>query len=126
MTILFTENTVGVWAVDLLNRSDFLGGVWREGDEYVMAYRFRYYEDDKTFDSKDRKNWYEARIPADRAEEQELIDAMREVVRMMWKGSGGKRYEILMGAGGIEQMMADLKKWPMITMKTEKLDADSV
>ena len=124
MTIKFTEKTVGIWAVDLLNSSDFLGSVWRDGGDYIMAYRFRYYEDDKTFDSKDRKNWYEARMPADKVEEQDLIDAMRTVVKMMWKGSGGQRYELLMGSGGVEQMMAELKKWPMISMKTAPLDKE--
>jgi len=122
MTIEFSDKTIGIWAVDLMNGSDFLGGVWRDGDNYVMEYRFRYYVDDKTFDSEDKKNWYSAEIPTDRASEDDVVGAMREVVKMMWKGSGGQRYELLMGSGGVEQMMAELKKWPMISMMTAPLD----
>lgn len=124
MTIEFSDKTIGIWAVDLMNGSDFLGGVWRDGDNYVMEYRFRYYVDDKTFDSEDKKNWYSAEIPTDRASEDDVVGAMREVVKMMWKGSGGQRYELLMGSGGVDQMMAELKKWPMISMKTAPLDKE--
>ncbi len=116
MSIEMTDKTIGIWAVNLLNKSDFLGGVWLDGDVYVMEYRFRYYVDDKTFDSKDKKNWYHAEVPIDGVTEEELISAMRMVVELMWKKSGGQRYELLMGPGGIKEMMADLKKWPMISM----------
>jgi len=118
MSLELSEKTVGIWAVDMMNGSDFLGAVWRESDNYVIEYRFRYYEDDKVFDSEDKKNWYRAEIPTDRASEEELIDAMKVVVEALWKKSGGKRYEILMGSGGVEEMTSALKKWPSISMLT--------
>ncbi len=118
MSLKLSENTLGIWAVDLMNKSDYLGAVWREGNVYVMEYRFRYYVDDKTFDSEDKKNWYRIEMAVDKVTEDELISSMRMVVELMWKKSGGQRYEILMGAGGVEEMMADMKKWPMISMLT--------
>ncbi len=118
MSLKLSEDTVGIWAVDLMNGSDYLAALWREDDVYVMEYRFRYYVDDKTFDSDDKKNWYRAEIPTAGAEEDDLIRAQRMAVEMMWKASGGSRYELMMGPGGIKEMMADLKKWPMITMQT--------
>ena len=36
-----------------------------EGSQWIMEYRFRYYKDDKVFDSKDVKNWYKMAAPAE-------------------------------------------------------------
>jgi len=118
MSLELSERTIGIWSVDLMNGSDWLGSVWREGNQYVMEYRFRYHVDDKTFDSKDKKNWYRAKIAANTTTEDELISAIRTIVKVMWQVSGGKRYEILMGSGGAPEMMAELKKWPSISMLT--------
>ncbi len=125
MSIEISENTVGIWAVDLMNGSDFLGSVWREGDRYILEYRFRYYVDNETFDSKDKKNWQRMEVPTDRATEEQMIRAMRTVVEALWKGSGGKRYETLIGPGGAKQVMADMTKWPSISvMKLTAAEAE--
>jgi hypothetical protein len=124
MTIELTENTIGVWAVSLDSDSDYLAALWRDGENYVMVYRFRYYVDDKTFDSKDKKNWYRCEVQADRTTEDKVIEVMRLSARMLWKQSGGKRYEIMMDARGIEGMMEDMARWPMISMQTIKVEAD--
>jgi hypothetical protein len=46
-------------------KSDWLGtlGIDAKDDVWVLEYRFRYYEDEKAHDSKDRKNWYHTRGP---------------------------------------------------------------
>ncbi len=121
MTIELTENTLGIWAVSISDECDWLGAVWREGDDYVLEYRFRYYVDDKTFDSKDRKNWYRTVITGGQPEDK-VVGVMREMARMLWSESGGKRYELMMDGGGIVRMMEDLAKWPMISMQTVKHD----
>jgi hypothetical protein len=117
VSIELSENTIGIWAVNLRDESDWIGAVWRDGDNWIMEYRFRYYVDDKTFDSEDVKNWYTHKIPVDKYTEDEVISAMRMCVELLWKASGGKRYEIMMTSAGLDQMMADMKKWPMISMK---------
>lgn len=123
MTIELTDKTIGVWAVSLNDESDYLAALWRDDDgNFVMEYRFRYYVDDKTFDSKDRKNWYRCEVQADKTSEDKVIEVMRLSARMLWKSSGGKRYEIMMDEGGIERMMEDMARWPMISMQTVKVE----
>jgi len=117
MTIELSEKTIGVWAVSIDAESDWLGACWRDGDNYVMAYRFRYYVDDLTFDSKDRKNWYECKVSVSENSEDHVVAAMRESARLLWEKSGGKRYEIMMDGGGIDRMLEDMANWPMVSMK---------
>ncbi len=116
MTMELTENTIGIWAVSIGQDSDWLASVWRDGDDYILAYRFRYYEDDKTFDSADRKNWYKAKVPVAKIDQAKLIRIMQSTAELLWKAGGGKRYELLMDSGGIERLMHDLAEWPMISM----------
>ena len=117
MSIELTDKTIGIWAVWLTDDSDWLCSAWVEDDNYVIAYRFRYYVDDKTFDSDDRKSWYRYQIPVQSGGEQKVAVICRTVAESLWRASGGKRYEIMMASGGIMELMAALEKWPMISMK---------
>jgi hypothetical protein len=38
--------------------ADWMGRMVRDKGQWRFEYRFRYYKDDKAFDSKDVKNWY--------------------------------------------------------------------
>jgi hypothetical protein len=65
--IVIDEKLVGMWQVGL-PKSDWLAGV-REivpEEKYELVYRFRYYKDEKVFESQDTKNWYKAEVTGSR------------------------------------------------------------
>lgn len=80
MTIELTEKTVGIWYMQVTEKSDWLAAVTEVDDGFLFQYRFRYYEDHKAFDSKDRKNWYEGvlHVPKDY-----VINTLRSMMKMM-------------------------------------------
>ena len=120
MSIEINERTIAVWAVSFMKEDnmDWLAGAWETDDEYIAMYRFRYYVDDKTFDSNDKKNWYKMTVKKETVSKEKFIQTMQEVVRILWTGGGGKRYEIFMENGDVKQLMNKMAKWPFITMKT--------
>lgn len=77
----------GLWRADLCPpnaEGDFLATLWKDtkDDRWHLQYRFRYYNDDAVFDSKDKKCWYEL-ISKDGAPEAEqemkaVMDALLE------------------------------------------------
>jgi hypothetical protein len=89
-----TDATQGIWFMSTP------GGDWMMTIDRTPAgaakiiYRFRYYEDDKAFDSKDRKNWYQATHPDfDRA-----MEGCRVIAATIRKLPGaGKQVELLRG-----------------------------
>lgn len=125
MTIELTKNTLGVWTVSLpaqqfgkhTGGGDWLCAAWAEGEKYIIEYRFRYYLDDKAFDSEDIKNWYRMEIQKDGATEDKIIEVVRALVKKLWIDGGGKRYEVLMDDSGVDGLLREMKKWPSISMK---------
>ena len=59
MSIPFDEHTLGVWNV-ALGDGDWLAVLRVEDGKGIIDYRFRWYLDDKDFDSKDIKHFYRA------------------------------------------------------------------
>ena len=60
MTIEFKKDRyfTGIWFGNLFPDQDFMGAMYKEGNDWVIKYRFRYIVDDKIFDSDDTKSWY--------------------------------------------------------------------
>ncbi len=123
--IELTEHTIGIWFVTLGEKGDWLGSVWKTDKGYEIAYRFRYYVDDKTFDSEDKKHWYKSEISKDSGDEAKVIQVMRDVSEVLWIAGGGKRYEVMMESGGIEEFMAEFQKLPFVTAKTMPLNEEN-
>jgi hypothetical protein len=68
MSIILDEQIVAIWFLATMEGQDWLCGL-RElipDEKYSLTYRFRYYKDEKAFDSQDEKNWYEAEISGTR------------------------------------------------------------
>ncbi len=124
MSIVLSEHTLGIWFVSLGKESDWLGSVWKTDEGYEVVYRFRYYVDDKTFDSEDTKHWYSTKISKDNADDDKVIKTMRDMAEMLWAASGGKRYELMMGRGGVEEFMVEYEKLPFVSMKHEYLNEE--
>ena len=93
MSIEITKETIGIWFVELGGSQDWLGAVWRTDEGTILRYRFRYYVDDKTFDSDDKKSWYE--VGPMKKTEEEAIEMARYVVKMLAEKAGSKSWETL-------------------------------
>lgn len=101
--IAITDKTVGIWYLDTIpNKQDWMAGLTEIEPEskYQIDYRFRYYEDDKAFDSKGRKSWYKVVVPSTRAF---AIAVLRELAKHLAEAAdaGGELIEIL-NEGDIE------------------------
>lgn len=72
-----------VWHANFPN-GDFLGAVEVIDEGWALKYRFRYVLDDKVWDSKDKKNWYEFRSrPGGPVTIDEMIKAADEIFTAM-------------------------------------------
>lgn len=120
MTIELTEKTIGIWAIEFPqeDKQDWLCSAWETDDEYIALYRFRYYIDDLTFDSMDKKSWYRIRVSKKNGSREKFILTIQGMVEMLWKLSGGRRYELLMDDyNSVPRIMEEMLKWPFMTSK---------
>lgn len=101
---------MGLWFIQLQPDLDWLASLYttKEG-ELKGTYRFRYYVDDKTFDSEDKKSWWTMTSTASVAE---TIEKFRGLYEKMWKLSKGDHYEILMDEEGIDSFMKKFEQVP--------------
>lgn len=81
--IILDENAIAIWFVQLSPISDMTGAASRTPEGYKFIYRFRYYADEKTFNSEDIKHWYETRAPKEETEEN-FIDKVRFTVNALY------------------------------------------
>jgi hypothetical protein len=113
MTIELSEKTIGVWYMQVTQDSDFLGAATEVDDGFEITYRFRYYKDDKTFGSDDRKNWYEWKTSESK---EKVIEIMRGVITRMRQKDGNipvsDCHELLMNEDGIEEFMEVFTSMP--------------
>jgi hypothetical protein len=113
--------------VELDLDSDWMGSAWHgEDDELHLSYRFRYYEDNKSFDSEDRKVWYDMTIHGDTPEAVEkLVDTIRMLITEMERiGIAGEAYELMMGPGGIDEMMKIFEAMPFTHVLTVPINKE--
>ena len=122
--IVMNENTIGLWWVNLADfGQDFMGGAYRD-DEGVLKFdcRMRDHIDDKTLDSKDRKEWY-TYIARDKTED-ELIAWVRDMCNTLseaGKEMGGECdiVELLMDEDGVDAMLEKMKELPFVQYREE-------
>jgi len=113
MTIELSERTVGIWFIQLQPNQDWLASVYttKEG-EVKGTYRFRYYVDEKSFGSEDRKSWYSLNTNESVSQ---VLAVFREIYNTMSDVSGGEHYEILMDETGIDGFMERFKQLPFFS-----------
>jgi len=93
--IKFDEKIVGVWYLQTTETQDWLCAIREiEPDQkYELTHRFRYYKDDKAFDSKDKKNWYRGTITGTR---HYVLEVMKPLVQDLKElGAVGEPYELI-------------------------------
>ena len=122
MTIELNERTVGVWFIQLTPAQDWLASIFTTDEGELKAiYRFRYYVDDKAFDSEDKKNWWEMTSTKTIAE---TVENFREIYDKLWQLSGGDHYEILMDENGMDDFTERFRKLPFVnSMEISKEEA---
>lgn len=110
------ENTVGIWYIQLSRRSDWMGSIRRDvSGAFILDYRFRYYKDDKAFDSEDEKHWYKVTSK----ELQTLLDNTRQLVGAMATVSGGEQWECMRGERTPKEFFEAFKALPFVHTKVE-------
>lgn len=119
MTIELTDKTVGVWYMQLSEESDYLAAATETDDGIKITYRFRYYKDNKTFGSDDKKNWYEW---VTKESKEKVIEVMRSLVTGMRRRDGNipltDCHELLMSEEGIEEFMEVFGSMPFTDTMT--------
>ncbi len=120
--IEFSEDMVGVWFVGLQD-SDWLASIFMEDDKACLVYRFRYHVDDKSFDSKDKKNWYRMEPNEGRSGDVEkLVDVVRSMAALMALKSNTEVYELMMeNFADLGAFLEEFAKAPFVTIEEEKL-----
>jgi len=113
--ITIDEKTLGLWNVPLPDRSDWLAAV-RElvpDEKYQLDYRFRYYADDKVFESEDRKSWYRGELSGTR---HYVLESIRAVARRMASVAGSEVSEFL-NDGDMKAFMEKIANGPSMYMR---------
>lgn len=122
--IRFDEKIVGVWFTSTIPaKQDWLAAIREiEPDvKYELTYRFRYYEDDKFFDSKDKKNWYQGTISGTR---NYVVLTFRQVAKALADKAEGSSYEV-MNDKGYDDFMRRFNDQPFVVAKMlSKEEAD--
>ena len=116
MSIRMDETIVGVWFASLSKDSDWMMGINRTDEGWLMQYRFRYYGDDSgdPWSDKDKKNWYASKAPKDKITEEELIKKMGEMYELIKLRAEGDCYALLRGAGSFEDFIKEFQKLPFV------------
>jgi hypothetical protein len=88
------EKTVGVWVLQTTPTQDYMA-MLREivpEEKYELEYRFRYYTDEKIFDSDDKKSWWRGTVSGTR---NDVLLGVREVLKQMERFAVGPTHELL-------------------------------
>jgi hypothetical protein len=120
--MLIDEKIVGIWYLSTIpNAQDWQAAV-REiepDNKYELVYRFRYYKDDKVFESEDRKSWYKGTITGTRSF---VIANIRHVAKMLKDSTHTqeKVYEVI-NENDYQKMLREFMDWPHVYSRMEKL-----
>jgi hypothetical protein len=70
---------------------DWMATLWKDAEgPWRCDYRFRYYKDDKSFDSEDEKNWYAFAAPDDWTKERAVAFLKSMADQLVEKGFGSE------------------------------------
>lgn len=118
------ENVCALWFLPIDSTSDWLAAVCLEEGAYVIRWRVRYYRDKKLGkDSKDTKNWCEARSSKN---ESESIESIRQMLSVLSPMAKGECTEIIRGNHTVEWLAQELSRheWCHMSRVEIKNEAD--
>jgi len=109
------ESMVGIWFVTIPN-GNMLAALHRVAERtYKLTYRFRYYKDDRAFDSADEKNWYSGTLS--NADESYITDRISKAMATLRVSTRGEYHELLRGTKTFEEFKAEFFKLPFVHIK---------
>lgn len=110
MSITINENLMSIWFFSFAG-GDWMAGVSKTPDgQGKVDYRFRYYKDDKVWDSQDSKHWYEAKGPLSRIEA--LTERIFEMAQELMPVTG--TYVLKRGARSDEEFLSEFEHAPFV------------
>jgi hypothetical protein len=113
VSIEVNDRTVGFWFVTIPN-GDWMAGLQAlDGGRFKLQYRFRYYKDDKAFDSDDKKNWYSG----EGDDYGSAVRTLRMVAEALKQQAKGEMWEVLRGDGTVNDFMDKFMKLPFVHAK---------
>lgn len=124
--ITVDDKIVGIWFLLVTKEQDWLAGISEvvPDEEYVLNYRFRYYNPESTgvWDgNKDKKYWYTGTI---KGTKQTAIDGIRKVGRALeLLGSVGDFQEVL-NTSGLEKFLKEFQAQPWVYARAQKEEED--
>jgi hypothetical protein len=117
MSINFDAKIVGIWYVSTIPNSQDWMGALREivpDKKYELKYRFRYYNDEKIFDSEDKRNWYEGICTGTK---NYCVLSIRSVAAQLAKAANdAKVYEVL-NEGDYDNFLSRFEAQPFVFMR---------
>jgi hypothetical protein len=118
MSIVISDKSVGLWFVGR-EGMDFLAGITEvEADQkYLLQWRFRHHNDDKSFDSTDEKHWYEGQVSGTKNKALETIRTMTKLTALALNAA--PVYEELMNEKGPSDLMERWSDQPFTDMRVE-------
>jgi hypothetical protein len=125
MTVVWTNETyiLAMWFVEA-DGFNWQATIYHDGDKkWKLSYRFRYYEDNKIFNSKDRRNQYDADILGEMTEG-DLISKVDQMARLL-ADKHHVRFERLIIRGGPKKLAAKSKKTKWLHVREEILPPTS-
>lgn len=112
----FDDDLLAVWYIQISPTSDWLGSVKRlPGSRFQMMCRFRYYRDDKVFDSADDKSIY--RVVSKKPDSLERFKSLTYEMRAR---TSGKMFELLREGRTTEEMLAIFESWPVVHKRRQE------
>jgi hypothetical protein len=104
------EDIRAMWFVTLPPKADWLAAAQElEDGTILLTYRFRYYNSDEPFDSKDTKNWYEGKITEPLAE---VVEKTSRIAAELARAAHGEKYELIRGTATLDQFVDQFTSLP--------------
>jgi hypothetical protein len=117
--IILDEKVVGLWNFHLrIPEGDYLAAI-RElvpEEKYELTYRLRYYKDDKVFESKDEKHWWQGTLSGTR---NYVVLGFRSAVEILAQVQRSEVYEVLNETGDLREFMKRVERLPSMFLRQE-------
>lgn len=118
MAIKFDEKIVAIWYVMTVpGKQDWMAAI-REvepDNKYELTYRFRYYNDDKIFESDDKRNWYAGTCTGTRSY---CIFSLRSAAAALAEAAHAQVFETI-NEGDYKDFMKRFEAQPFVFMRRQ-------
>lgn len=102
---------------------DVMAAVWKDSDadHWEAAYRFRYYNDSKVFDSTDEKRWYSVQFPKEMNEPQ-VLRSFGSVLCAATQAAGLEMSIVTVQSDSARKIIGILSQEPWFKSRVEKVN----